>query len=453
MTQSLPQGGNAALAQADPTARTTFIGLSWERPATASPVAIDASLFLLNAAGVVRDDRDFVFYNQETDASGAVYRLPAAERESAHDRDGFVITLPALAEDVQRLAFCLTLDAASAGDATFGAVPWVQARVVNHESGRELLHYRSGGELGAETALVVAELYRHRDGWKFRAVGQGFAGGLRALAAHFGVLVADAESPSANLAATEEEALTVPALTLDKDTAESEAASGPKRRRRRDLQDVLTVQVEEIKTRYRAIQPLLKRALQDSPNESQSRLLLDRILQDVLGYALSEIKTEQKIQGRAADYVLAPDGVDALVIEAKRLGAPLRDKQIFQATSYAAYAGIRWALLTNVVNWQLYRVATEDKVEADLVFALDLQSGLDDDSAYRLMLLSKAGIARCELLEKLWRKKVALSPESLIAAILNEEVLNKIRAVLLRERGCPLTHQEIQEAIERELLR
>ncbi|MEZ5584638.1 MAG: hypothetical protein R3F37_19405 [Candidatus Competibacteraceae bacterium] len=41
----------------------------------------------------------------------------------------------------------------------------------------------------------------------------------------------------------------------------------------------------------------------------------------------------------------------------------------------------------------------------------------------------------------------------MLAAILNEDVLNKIRAVLLRERSCSLTHQEIQEAIERELLR
>ena len=452
MTLALPQGGNAALAPADPTARTLFIGLNWDWPAATPPVEIDASLFLLDAAGVVRDDRDFIFYNQETDAGGAVYRIPAAEREPAHDRDGFVVALPALTEDVQRLAFCLTLDATSARDATFGAVPWVQARVVNPDSGQELIHYRSSGELGAETAIIVAEIYRHRDGWKFRAVGQGFAGGLRALAAHFGVLVADEESPSASWAATEE-TFAAPALTLDKDTAEPDAAGKPKRRRRRTLQDVLAAQIEEIKTRYRLIQPLLKRALADSPNESQSRLLLDRILQDVLGYALNEIKTEQKIQGRVADYVLAPGGIDTLVIEAKRLGAPLRDKQIFQATSYAAYAGIRWALLTNVANWQLYRVATEDKVEADLVVALDLRNGLDDDSAYRLMLLSKAGIARCELLEKLWRKKVALSPESLIAAILNEEVLNKIRAVLLRERGCPLTNSEIQEAIERELLR
>ncbi len=452
MIQALPKGGNAAIAQTDPAARTLFIGLSWESPPTMSPVTLDASVFLLDATGVVRDDRNFVFYNQETDTSGAVYRLPIDELDPAQDRDGFVITLPALSEEVQRLAFCLTLDATTARDFTFGAVPWVQARVVNYDGGRELLHYRSDSELGEETALIVAELYRHRDGWKFRAVGQGFAGGLRALAAHFGVLVADEDSPSANLAATEE-TLSASALTLDKEATGPDAGGKPKRRRRRTLQDVLTAQVEDIKTSYRAIQPLLKRAIQDSPNESQTRLLLDRILQDVLGYALSEIKTEQRIQGRTADYVLAPDGADALVIEAKRLGAPLRDKQIFQATSYAAYSGIRWALLTNVVNWQLYRVATEDRVEADLVFSFDLQNGLDDESAYWLMLLSKAGIARCELLEKLWRKKVALSPESLISAILNEEVLNKIRAVLLRERGCPLANQEIQDAIEREVLR
>jgi predicted type IV restriction endonuclease len=182
-------------------------------------------------------------------------------------------------------------------------------------------------------------------------------------------------------------------------------------------------------------------------------LLLDRILQDVLGYELGDIKTEQKIKGRFADYVLAVNGVDALVIEAKRLGAPLGDRQIFQANTYAAFSGIRWAVLTNILHWRLYRVVAKDKVEADLVFTVDLQNGLDDENAYRLMLISKAGLARCELLEKLWRKTVALSQPSLVAAILSEDVLNKIRTVLLREHGYTLTYQEIQDAIEREVLR
>ena len=257
MTQALPKGGNAAITQADPTARMLFVGLSWEASPAMSSVVIDASVFLLNTEGVVRDDRDFVFYNQETDTSGAVYRLPTDELDLTQDQEGFVIVLPALSDEVRRLAFCLTLDTTSAPNATFGAVSWVRARIVNHDSGQELLRYHGNDELGKETALIVAELYRHRDGWKFRAVGQGFAGGLRALATHFGILVADEDAPSANVAATDE-AFAMHALTLDKDAAEPEAASGPKRRRRRTLQDLLATQVEEIKTRYRAIKPLLK---------------------------------------------------------------------------------------------------------------------------------------------------------------------------------------------------
>ncbi len=451
MTQALPKGGNAAIAQADPTARALFVGLSWEAPPAMSSVVIDASVFLLNADGVVRDDSDFVFYNQEADTSGAVYRLPTDELDRTQDQDGFVVVLSALSEDVPRLAFCLTLDTASTPDATFGAVSWVRARLVNHDSGQEFLRYRDNDDVDQKTALIVAELYRHPNGWKFKAKGEGFAGGLQALAAHFGVLVADEDSPSANVAVTEE-ALAVSALTLEKEATGPEATG--KRRRRRTLQDVLAAQVEEIKTRYRTIQPLLKRALQSSPNESQSRLLLDRILQDVLGYALTDIKTEQKIKGRFADYVLALNGNDVLVIEAKRLFAPLGDKQIFQANTYAAFSGIHWAVLTNILNWRLYRVSSRDaKVETDLVFTIDLQNGLDDENAYRLTLLSKSGLARGELLERLWRKTIALSQQSLIAAILHEDVLNKIRTVLLREHRCTLTNQEIQDAIERKVLR
>ncbi|MBL8253559.1 MAG: TerD family protein, partial [Candidatus Competibacter sp.] len=317
------------------------------------------------------------------------------------------------------------------------------------DKGQALCDYRAEA-LGEETALIVAELYRYRGGWKFRAVGHGFAGGLRALAAHFGILVADDESPSAKTSASEEPFSTRP-LTLDKET--EAALMGALKRRRRTLQDILGAQVEDIKTRYRLIQPLIKRALQDSLNESQSRLLLNRILENVLGYELGDIKTEQKIKGRFADYVLALNGVDALVIEAKRVGAPLGNKQIVQAQMYAAFSGIHWVVLTNVLTWKLYRVAAKDKLDEYLVFTIDLQNGLDDENAYRLMLLSKAGLARCELLEKLWRKTVALSQQSLIAAILNEDVLNKIRAVLLREHDQALTVQEIQDAIEREVFR
>lgn len=265
-TYRLQKGANIALDLTTQAHQPLIVSLHWVQSTTTQPLAMDASLFLLNTAGVVRNDHDFIFYNQEADPSGAVYRLPADEGPQLTHQDGFAVTLPALSDEVQRLALCLTLDTEQAPAAAFRAVSGVRAQVLDHPQGQTLCEYRVEG-LGDETALIVAEFYRHRGGWKFRAVGQGFIGGLRALAAHFGVLVADEQSPSAKISASEEPFSTRP-LTLDKET--EVALAGVFKRRRRTQQDILSAQIEDLKTRYRLMQPLLKRALQDSPNESHS---------------------------------------------------------------------------------------------------------------------------------------------------------------------------------------
>lgn len=199
--------------------------------------------------------------------------------------------------------------------------------------------------------------------------------------------------------------------------------------------------------------PQIFNAAASNINESSTRLVLDRIFQDILGYTLTEIKTEQKIQGRAADYVLSPDGQDTIVIEAKKAGAPLRQKQIFQATSYAAYSGIQWAILTNLLEWQFYKVSTIEKVDPQLVFIIDLQRGLDDDNAYNFMLISKFGVLRKGLIEKIWLKQVGLKMETLIGAILNDDVISKIRAIIVRETGGNITNEEVKKAIETDVLK
>ena len=150
---------------------------------------------------------------------------------------------------------------------------------------------------------------------------------------------------------------------------------------------------------------------------------------------------------------LHPIGVDTIVIEAKRAGSQLRQKQIFQATSYAAYSGISWAILTNLIEWQFYKVSTIDKVDPHLVFTIDLQRGLDEENLYNLMLISKFGVLRKSLIDKVWMKTVCLRLETLIGAILNEEVINKIRTIIAKETGGQITNDEIKKAIETEILK
>lgn len=126
----------------------------------------------------------------------------------------------------------------------------------------------------------------------------------------------------------------------------------------------------------------------------------------------------------------------------------VKERQIFQATSYGAYAGIKWALLTNAVVWQLYHISTGDKIETDLVFTIDLRDGLDDDEAHYFYLISKPGMARKNLLNKLWQKISALCYDNIVTAILNDDVISKIRIILSKQTDHKVTNDELRATIE-----
>ncbi|MFJ7629123.1 VWA domain-containing protein [Streptomyces sp. NPDC097595] len=149
--------------------------LSW----TAGPGVpdVDASALVLGVDGRVRSDGDFVFYNQPRHASGAV-RHPGKQPGS----DTLEADLAALGPEVERVALC-----ASADGGTFGQVPGLHLRLLDAVSGAELARFDMAA--GPETAFVCGELYRRTGGWKFRAVGQGYASGLAGLATDFGITV------------------------------------------------------------------------------------------------------------------------------------------------------------------------------------------------------------------------------------------------------------------------
>ncbi|MFD7496437.1 VWA domain-containing protein [Streptomyces sp. NPDC059832] len=145
---------------------------------------VDASALLLTRGGRVRSDEDFVFYNQPRHASGAVSHV--GKRPGSDSLD---VRLGALGPDVERVALC-----ASADGGMFGQVPGLCLRLLDSASGAELARFDIAA--ATETALVGGELYRRDGGWKFRAVGQGYASGLAGLATDFGISV-DEEQPAA----------------------------------------------------------------------------------------------------------------------------------------------------------------------------------------------------------------------------------------------------------------
>ncbi|MGI5399318.1 TerD family protein [Streptomyces sp. CA-135486] len=183
MTHAMVKGSNVPL---DATAVRAV--LRWT-PGAGVP-DVDASALLLGPDGRVRDDEDFVFYNQPRHPSGLVRRL-SKQRVAEHLTDTVEADLAALDSSVDQVV----LAASSDGD-TFQHVR--DLRISLYDAGladsEPLAVFDVRPETGEETAIICGELYRRGDGWKFRAVAQGYPTGLVGLATAFGISVDEAEA-------------------------------------------------------------------------------------------------------------------------------------------------------------------------------------------------------------------------------------------------------------------
>jgi len=189
MAVSLSKGGNLSLEKTDPGIKKILIGLGWDERATDGvEFDLDASVFLLNDAGKVSGDHDFIFYNQAASQCGSVNHL-GDNRSGAGDGDDEAITvdLTAVPAAVNKIAVTVTIHDFEARNQNFGQVANAFIRVVNSETSNEVCRYDLTEDYSIETAMIFGELYRHNGDWKFKAVGQGYAGGLSAMAKEYGV--------------------------------------------------------------------------------------------------------------------------------------------------------------------------------------------------------------------------------------------------------------------------
>lgn len=189
MALTLQKGGNLSLTKTDASLTKLLIGLGWDPRATdGADFDLDASAFLLGANGKVRGDADFIFYNQLKSQDGSVEHT-GDNRTGAGDGDDEVlkVDLSRVAADVDKIAFVVTIHDADSRKQNFGQVGGSFIRVANEVTSAEVVRYDLAEDASTETAMVFAELYRNNGEWKFRAVGQGFAGGLKALANSYGM--------------------------------------------------------------------------------------------------------------------------------------------------------------------------------------------------------------------------------------------------------------------------
>lgn len=186
---TLTKGNNLSLTKSDPGLNKVHIGLGWDpRTTTGDAFDLDASALLIGADGKVRSPADFIFYNQPSTADGAVvHKGDNRSGEGDGDDEAIAVDLSALAADISRIVFVVSIDQAETRRQNFGQVRSAYCRVVNQETDAEVVRYDLSEDAAPETCMIFSELYRHNGEWKFKAVGQGYASGLAGVAADFGV--------------------------------------------------------------------------------------------------------------------------------------------------------------------------------------------------------------------------------------------------------------------------
>ncbi|MGF1686527.1 TerD family protein [Photobacterium japonica] len=189
MGVSLSKGGNVSLSKTDPSLVRVRIGLGWDTRSTdGQDFDLDGSAFLLNDSGRVRNDSDFIFYNNLRSLDGSVQHTGDNRTgEGDGDDESLIVELNNVPLDVTKVAFIVTIHDAVVRRQSFGQVSNAFMRIVNEDTNVEVARYDLTEDASTETAMIFGELYRHNGEWKFRAVGQGYAGGLGAMCAQYGI--------------------------------------------------------------------------------------------------------------------------------------------------------------------------------------------------------------------------------------------------------------------------
>ncbi|MCB5180910.1 TerD family protein [Streptomyces antimicrobicus] len=191
MGVSLSKGGNVSLTKAAPNLTAVIVGLGWDaRTTTGVDFDLDASALLTNDQGKVATDGNFVFFNNLRSPDGSVEHTgDNLTGEGEGDDEQIKVNLAGVPADVAKIVFPVSIYEAEARQQSFGQVRNAYIRVVNQADNSELARYDLSEDASTETAMVFGELYRHGAEWKFRAIGQGYASGLRGIAQDFGVNV------------------------------------------------------------------------------------------------------------------------------------------------------------------------------------------------------------------------------------------------------------------------
>jgi tellurium resistance protein TerD len=191
MSVSLSKGGSVSLSKESGSTQliSVTVGLGWDPQDGHGPeFDLDASAILLGVSGKALSDADLVFYNNLKSPTGSVEHTgDNRDGEGEGDDESIIVALDTVPPAVQSIVFVVSIHEGASRGQSFGVVDNAFIRVVNNADHRELARFDLSDGASSDTALTFGELYRDGAEWKFRAIGDGFAGGFTAALRNYGI--------------------------------------------------------------------------------------------------------------------------------------------------------------------------------------------------------------------------------------------------------------------------
>ncbi len=148
---------------------------------------LDISVFMVDINNKTAE-KDFIFYeNTKSTCGGVVIKQDHNTGLKEVYNECIQLDLNIIPPHIQKLAFTATVYEAKERQQNFGQVSDGYFRIIAGDTKQETLSYKFNENLSKETAIVVAEIYRHNNEWKINCIGSGFRGGLEALCNNYGI--------------------------------------------------------------------------------------------------------------------------------------------------------------------------------------------------------------------------------------------------------------------------
>ena len=190
MSVALSKGGNISLTKESRGLSTIHVNVGWEvKSRDGSAFLVQIACFLLGQDGRIQEDTDWIFFDHPECMDGAVSYGKKRERD-LRDKESITMCFAQIPQRIHHLSVTANIYEARERKQTFGDVRAVFVRVLNADTNEEIVRYELEEDPSSLcTALILAEIYRKDNEWKFKAVGQGFKDGLKPLVESFGLFV------------------------------------------------------------------------------------------------------------------------------------------------------------------------------------------------------------------------------------------------------------------------